>query len=121
MQQEGQIGRGNDCHGGGVQIWCESHAGQCCIAAIRASSDADTFGTDPALRDEILNAPSQVILHSTSPLTVTGVEKFLTVPGRTTEIRLHDSVAAICKELSEGVIAPVVASPWAPVRKHDQG
>ena len=52
---------------------------------------------------------------------IAGIEKFLAVTRGTAKVGHQYHIATICEELSQRVVAPVVASPRSAVRQHKRG
>src|SRR5206468_5029486 len=109
VQQSHEIGRPDDVHSGGIQIGGKSNTCQSGIAAVGAAQNADALGISDSFGNKVLHAPGDVVLHLSAPLMIAGIEKFLAVTRGTAKVGHQYHIATICEELSQRVVAPVVA------------
>src|SRR4029077_12563770 len=98
-------------NGGGKKTRGDGNASQGSVAPVAAAKDAHALGIGNALIDQVLHAPSDVVLHLEAPLFVAGIEKFLAVSRRSTEVHAQHGVTAIGEELRVPVVAPEVTGP----------
>ncbi len=52
-------------------------------------------------------------MHLTAPLQIARVDKRFAKSRGAAEVNAQNSIAAVCKPLMHGVVAPVVACPWS--------
>src|SRR5262249_15098250 len=120
FEQRDQVRRADYRNRRRVNVGRERDAGQRRVTAIRPAHNPDALRIGDAFRDQVFDAPRDVVLLLVAPLVVSGVEEFLAVSGRASEIRLQHGVTTVGEELRERVVAPRIAVPRPAVREHDQ-
>ena len=103
-----------------VNVRRESKAGQCGVSAVTRAIDGNALGIGDPLVDQPLGRVSQVVLHCFAPLLEAFLPERAAVAGRSAEIHLQNSVAAVGEELRFGIESPRIAGPRSAMDKQNR-